>query len=233
MNGNFPVDKWAFGSPQLFDDRTHTELEDLLRTAETGLFPKGATLFREDQIADGIFYLHRGMVKKYKVDNFNKEQIIYIARSGEFVGYHAVLSGERYADTATVIEDSEVSFIRKEAFLEVLEQSKELAGRLLKALSHEYAVLANTISVFTNRPVRERLAITLIILLEKYRHMDESQSEPAINLSRNDLANLVGASRENVIRYLSEFKEDRLIRTKGRKIWILNLEGLVAMSNYQ
>lgn len=233
MNGIFPVDKWAFGSPQLFDDRTHTELETLLRSAEAGFYPRGSTLFHEDQPAEGIYYLHRGMVKKYKVDNFNKEQIIYIARSGEFVGYHAVLSGERYADTATVIEDSEVSFIPKEAFLTVLEESKELAGRLLKALSHEYAVLANNISVFTNRPVRERLAITLIILNEKYQQMDASQAEPAINLSRNDLASLVGASRENVIRYLGEFKDDQLIRTKGRKIWILNLPGLIVLSNYR
>src|SRR5206468_11241346 len=131
--------------------------------------PRGRFLFREGDVPQGIFFIRCGKVKKCKVDRQGREQIIYVAASGELVGYHALLAQEAYPDSAVTLEDSVVVFIPKADFLQVLNTSKVLSQRLLKTLSHEFSVLINHLSVIAQRPVRERLAILLLVLREKYK----------------------------------------------------------------
>jgi CRP-like cAMP-binding protein len=232
LKGIFPIDKWDFNSQSILDKLPAEEFERLLQNAVEKTYVKGEMIFREGAYAGGIFYIKEGKVKKYKVDNFGKEQIIYVANPGELIGYHAILAAEPYPDSAAVLEAGIITFIPKEDFLEVLDQSLVLSKRLLKTLSHEFAVLTNSISVFTQRPVRERLAITLLILREKYKVTNAPNSRVEINVSRDDIANMAGATRENVVRLLREFKDEKLIETKGRKIWILDIKRLAAASNY-
>jgi CRP-like cAMP-binding protein len=104
---------------------------------------------------------------------------------------------------------------------------------MLKALSHEFTVLANNISVFSQRSAVERLAISLIFLREKYKHDRNTDGEILINISRTDLANLAGLAKENVIRLLKELKGEGILHTDGRKIWISNVEKLIVRSNYR
>lgn len=80
-------------------------------------YQKGEIIFREGVVPYGIFFIQQGKVKKYKVDASGREQIIYVANKGELIGYHAVLSEERYPDFAAAMEDSMISFIPKDDFL--------------------------------------------------------------------------------------------------------------------
>ena len=174
-----------------------------------------------------------GKVKKYKLDKDGKEQIIYVANNGELLGYHAILSEDRYPDGAAALEESRIAFIPREDFLETLDQSKILSKRLLKTLSHEFAVLANSLSMFAQKSVRERLALQLIVLREKYKVNFQAGMPVSINMSRGDLASLVGTARENVVRVLSEFKEDNILETKGRKIIVHDVEKLIMIADYK
>jgi len=197
------------------------------------VYKKGETVFREGTYASGIFYIREGRVKKYKVDNQGREQIIYVANTGELLGYHAVLSSENFFDSAATLEESIISFIPREDFLEVLNNSNELNRRLLKTLSHEFAVMANSLAMFAQRSVRERLALQLIVIREKYKTNFEEGMPVEINMSRDDLASLVGTARENVVRMLSEFKSDGIIETRGRKIIVLDVKKLIKISNFR
>jgi len=188
---------------------------------------KGDVVFREGSVPAGIFLIRSGKVKKYKVDSLAKEQIIYVANHEELIGYHAVLSGERYPDSAAAIEDSLISFIPKEDFISILHRSPAFTQRLLKALSHEFTVLTNSISVIAQRTATERLAIALIVLREKYKDEDSDVQDIILNISRMDLANMVGIAQENVIRLLKEFKEEGIVETDGRKIWIKDIKRLI------
>lgn len=232
LKGIFPIDKWDFNSQSILENLPLDEFEKLLYHATEKNYLKGEIVFREGGNADGIFYIKEGKVKKYKVDNFGKEQIIYVANPGELIGYHAILAAEPYPDSAAVLEAATITFIPKKDFLEVLEQSSVLSKRLLKTLSHEFGVLTNSISVFTQRPVRERLAITLLVLREKYKDKNAPNDRVEINVSRDDIANMAGATRENVVRLLRDFKNEKLIEAKGRKIWVLDVKRLAAASNY-
>ncbi len=233
LRGIFPIDKWDFHSDSIFTGFPAEDYEEMTRHAREEKYKKGQTIFREGGVPTGIYYILEGKVKKYKVDNFEKEQIIYVANAGELIGYHAVLSTERYPDSATALEDCIAMFIPKEDFLSVLEQSSILSARLLKMLSHEFTVLTNSITIFAQRPVRERLAITLIVLREKFKKGNPEGQPIVINMSRDDIANMAGTTRENVVRLLREFKDEKLIETQGRKIWIMDIKKMVTASNYQ
>jgi CRP-like cAMP-binding protein len=167
------------------------------------------------------------------VDELGREQIIYVANSGELIGYHAILSDDRYPDSAAVLEKSVISFIPREDFLAALEQSEVLSKRLLKTLSHEFAVLVNNVSLFARKSAKERLALHLVLLREKYKINFSPGTTVEINMSREDLANLVGTAKENLVRLLTEFKEMAIVQTRGRKILILDVKKLIEICNYK
>lgn len=233
IRGIFPIDKWDFMSQSVLADLPVADLEKLTAHQSVQHYQKGEVLFREGAMPSGIFYIARGMVKKYKVDREGKEQIIYVANTGELIGYPALLSEDRFPDSAATLEASTIAFIPKEDFLLVLQQSEVLSKRLLKNLSHEFAVLANGLSIFSQKSVRERLALHLIVLREKYKANLPAGAPVAINMSRDDLASLVGTARENVIRVLSEFKQEGVLSTAGRKITVEDINRLVAIANYK
>ncbi|RAJ87958.1 CRP-like cAMP-binding protein [Chitinophaga dinghuensis] len=232
LTGIFPIDKWNFKSQSIFQHLPEEEYEMLCQNRQEQAFEKGELIFKEGGIPAGIYFIKHGKIKKYKADKDGKEQIIYVANTGEIIGYHAILGEDRYPDSAAALEDCVLDFVPKEDFLAALAQSPILTQRLLKALSHEFAVLSNTISVFAQRSVKERLAIALIVLREKYKDDHTSGAPVIINISRTDLASIVGTAKENVVRFLKEFKEAAIINTQGRKIEILDIRKLIEISNY-
>jgi CRP-like cAMP-binding protein len=197
----------------------------------TNKYRKGTTIFNEGSFPAGIFYLVKGKIKKYKASKDGKEQIIYVCNSGELLGYPALLSEEPYSDSATTLEESMIAFIPKADFLKILHQSTVLSTRLLKNLSHEFAVLENSIATFAHKSVRERLALSLLILKEKFEDKTNKNKQVEIILSREDLSNIVGTAVETLVRLLHDFKEEGLIETEGRKIRMLNAKALVKIAN--
>jgi CRP-like cAMP-binding protein len=233
IKGLFPIDKWDFKSESILTDLPLDDLELLTANKTEQIYKKGEIIFREGAYPSGIFYVIDGKIKKYKVDKDGREQIIYVANSGELLGYHAVLSEDRYPDFAAALEESRIAFIPKEDFLDTLHQSDVLNRRLLKTLSHEFGVLANSLTMFAQKSVRERLALQLIVIREKYKVNFQAGMPVEINMSRDDLASLVGTARENVVRVLTEFKEDGILETKGRKIIVLNVSKLIKIADYK
>ena len=227
----FPIDKWDFKSGSVLTDLPPGELEMLFAHSTEHTYDKGQIVFREGAYPTGIFFIKKGKVKKYKVDKEGREQIIYVANSGELVGFHALLAEEGYPDNAAVLEDSQIVFIPKDDFLKVLNSSKVLARRLLKTLSHEFTVFANSLALFAQRSVRERFAMQLILLREKYKENFVPGMDVEINMSREDLASLVGTARENILRIMKDFKKEGLLETKGRKIIIKNISKLLSVAN--
>jgi CRP-like cAMP-binding protein len=229
----FPIDKRDFMAEFILKGLAVEDLELLMTNRSEQIYSKGEVIFREHTFPSGIFYIQSGKVKIYTVDANGKERIIYVANIGEIIGYHAALSGNRFPNSAATLEQSLIAFIPKEDFQLAFQQSRELSRRLLKTISHEFSVLINGLSLFGQKSVRERLAFQLIVLREKYKCNNQPNEIGDINLSRKDLANLVGAARENVVRLLSEFKQDGILSTKGRKININRIEQLIRIAIFR
>ena len=95
---NFPIDKWDFKSQSIIDGLPKEDVELLTLHQSMQVYKKGEIIFHEGGSPSGIFYITTGKVKKYKVDPDGKEHIIYVANTGELIGYHAILSADRYPD---------------------------------------------------------------------------------------------------------------------------------------
>jgi CRP-like cAMP-binding protein len=228
----FPIDKWESNSQSILAEMPPEDLIALTANQKRQHYAKAEIIFREETYPNGIFFIERGMVKKFKADKDGKEQIIYVANAGELIGYHALLADERFPDSATTLEASIIVFIPKADFLNVLNRSEVLGRRLLKTLSHEFAVLANSLTLFAQRSARERLALRLVILREKYKKDFQPGMAVEINMSREDLASFSGTARENVVRISSDFKDDGILETRGRKIIVQNLQKLIEIANH-
>ena len=233
LSGIFPIERWSFTTHSILNVLSEADYAYLLSNQSEQLCQKGDIIFREGTVPSGVFVIKSGRVKKYKSDRNGKEQIIYVAGEGEMIGYHAVLSDERYPDSAAALEKALVSFIPKEDFIEVLNHSPRFTRLLLKALSHEFTVFANSLSVFAQRTAQERLAIALIVLREKFKDANAEGKEPILNVSRADLANMAGVAEDNVIRLLKDFKKEGILETEGRRILIKDVRLLVKKSNYR
>lgn len=210
------------------NDVTQISILDSMRGADLALLRKhlrlfkvrkGKELFREGTYPKMVYIIKRGKVKIFQRDQSGAETIVHIQGSGEILGYRPLLTGERYPISAQTIEEGALYTISAEQFLAVLQQSAGLSNILLRALSHEFALLVNKISSFAQKSVRERTALSLLILKETYRN-PTIKGQTEITLSRHDLAAFVGTTIESIARILTRLREDKIIETIGRKIII-------------
>lgn len=227
------ISKFIFNNQYLYEELPESDKDLLNGIMQHKNYRKNEAVFTDGTIPSGVFYLKSGKVKKYKVDNDGREQIIYIYNSGEFFGYSAILSEESYGDTTQTLENSVISFISKNDFLALLDKSVVFSRLLLKSLSHEFSVMANLMTVLSQRTVRERVALSLLILHSKYKvNSMDNEDKVFITLSRTDLANMAGTANETLARILHDFKEDHLILMEGRKIQLVGFQQLIQIANF-
>jgi len=187
-------------------------------------YKKGQVIFYEGKQPLGIYCVHSGKIKISKYGIEGKEQILRMATAGELLGMRSLISGSNYSASASTIDDSVVCFIAKRKFFQLTIRYPAISTRIMITLSSLLEEAENRITSLAQKPVRERLAETLLTLDNVFR--SDGCPNTIINLSREDLANIVGTANETVIRLLSEFKEDKMVGVKGRKIWLLNKEEL-------
>lgn len=231
MLTNFLSENFRLTTEQIFEGLTPEEHGTLIESGVTHPYKKGEIIFREGGIPTGIFYIKSGRAKKYKATAKGGEQIFYICGKGELLGYHALLGGGHYPDSAATIESSEITFIPKESFLSVLRQSAVLSNRLLQALGLEFSLSINNMTTLATKTVRERLAFTLLLLEEKFKEPGVAEKKIEVRMSRTDLANMVGTAKETLVRLLKDFKHKGLIQTSSKTIWIVNRKEIIMEAN--
>jgi CRP/FNR family transcriptional regulator len=199
------------------------ELDHLNSHRTCNYYKKQQAVFLEGSFPRGVFCINQGMVKIFKRGDEGKEQIIHIAKSGEMVGFRAMFTEEPYKVGAEALEESNICFISREDFLNLMDVNPVLRNGIIKELSKELADRADFITNMAQKSVRERLAFAMLIL------MDVFDPKP-INLSREDLANFVGTATETLIRLLKDFKEERIIEVQTRKIFVLDRQRLLQIA---
>ena len=104
LNGLFPIDKWNFSTRSILNNLPQEERAFLYANMTELPLKKGEVLFRQGTVPQGLYVVMQGKVKKYHMNGKGKEQIIYVANPGELLGYHAILSSERYPDSAAALD---------------------------------------------------------------------------------------------------------------------------------
>jgi CRP/FNR family transcriptional regulator len=193
---------------------------------------RGQILFYEGTKPLGIFCVNAGVIKVYKTASNGKEQILYLAKQGDFLGYSALLGEENYTNSAMIIEDAKICFIPREAFLGSMMKNADFFKRITKQLSHELGVMEEKLTDASQKSIRERLAYLLLQLGNTYGVDGGGYQRIDLLLTREELAGMVGTATESVIRLLSEFKKDGLIELDGKKILLKDKKGLARLSDF-
>lgn len=210
-------------SNSIFSHLNEGEVDGLDHHKSCNFYKKNQSLFIEGSFPRGVFCINHGKVKVYALGDEGKEQIVHIGKEGEVVGFRAMLSGEAYKLSASTLEDSNICFVAKDDFLNMLDTNVSLRNSILKELSKELGERAVFITNLAQKSVRERLAYSLTLLADVY-------GEDPINLTREDLANFVGTATETLIRLLKDFKEEGFIDIQTRKIYILKKNELLHLA---
>ncbi len=210
---------------------THGEHMDEISNSKTcSVYKKGQVIFHEGGHPFGVYCVNKGKIKLSIVGDEGKEQIVRMAKDGDVLGYRSMLVNERYNATATVLEDSQVCFIPREVFMTALKGDTALSFEMMKLLGNQLREAEVKLTHLAQKPVRERLAETLIFLKETYGFEPDS-TFIAIQLTREEIANLVGTATETAIRLLSELNKEEVIDLVGKKIAIKDMKELARVAN--
>ncbi|RME99297.1 MAG: Crp/Fnr family transcriptional regulator, partial [Bacteroidetes bacterium] len=220
-----------FQSQKIISSLTVAEQELLVQQADSLIFKKGKLIFYDGGVPTGVFWLKSGRAKIFKTGPYDRDQIFYIYKTGDLLGYHALLCQENYEDSCEALEDCEVLFINQHKFEELLSRIPRLKNLIIQNMAHEFGVMVNMITVMAQKTLRSRLALFLLILEKRYREKVQPTAEGAINISREDLANIVGTTRESLARLLKEFRTDQLITIDKRKIRLANYPQLLKLAS--
>lgn len=213
----------------VFADLRKDELENLSLQKSCGFFKKGQYIFQENSRLPGVYCIHSGKIKMFRIGPEGKEQIIRFAKAGDMIGYKSILSNEPLSVSAAALDDVSVCFIPKQFLFDTLSINNMFTRKLMEVACHEIGEANKIITNLAQKTVRERLAEVLLILKETFGENEEGFLE--VKLTREEIASFVGTATESVIRLLSEFKKDSLIELKGRHIKILKPNQLVIIGN--
>lgn len=229
---NSPCELCLSRKHSMFSDLSEEHLCSLTENKNTISHKKGQILYYEGTRPLGVFCISSGVVKVFKTASNGKEQIIRLAKRGEFLGYTSLIGEETYSNTATIVEDAKICFVPKDTFLDILTEDTRFHRRITQALCQDLGVMEDKLTDATQKTIRERLAFALLKLSDNYGVEGGENSKIDIALTREELAGLVGTATETVIRLLSEFKKDGLIEFEGKKIVILDKRGLARLSDF-
>lgn len=204
-------------------------LKKLSEARDVRIYKKKDEIYKEGNYPKGVYFVNKGKVKTYQTNEFGKELITELHKEGEFFGYLSLLQDEKYSGSASALEDSEVYMIPKEDFFALIYKNAEVSRRFIEILSNNLRENEKQLVKLAYNSVRKRVAEALVKLSDKYKK--EGEQVFSMNVSREDLANLVGTATETVIRTLSDFKEEKYIEVSGGKITILNYDRLSNMRN--
>lgn len=217
----FNIEKYHLKSSSLFDFLTTSEaalLKDKMTRIE---YMKGDHIFKQKSFSKGVYIIRKGKVKIFQTNADGKQSIVYIYKKGDYFGYRPLLAEEPHPVSAMAMDQVVVSFIPRDLFNSMISKSSHLARMLLGVLSKEFSVWINKMTVFSQYAVKERVALSLLILSNVYQRNDENLKSVKIAISRDDFAGFVGTAKETLVRMLRIFKDQNIISTKGTKITIL------------
>jgi DNA-binding response OmpR family regulator len=186
---------------------------------EIRLIKKKQMLYTNGQRPVGLYFVCKGKIKTYQTSEEGKELIMSICKEGEFLGYISLLEETLYKDNAEALEDSEVMIIPKSDFVNLINNNAAVSNKFIKLLSSNLAEKEEHLLKLAYNSLRKRVADGLLHVNSKFKK--SPSDKPKLEVSREDLAQVVGTATESLIRVLSDFKDEKLIENRDGKIVVI------------
>jgi CRP-like cAMP-binding protein len=199
------------------DARAVEQLASLSLDRKVHSVRKKQDVYLEGDEATRVYFVKAGRIKTIKTTASGKELITALYGPGEFFGYLALLEGTPHHDSAVALEDAELVYIPQQDFTELLQRNPEVGRQFMRLLAGRVRAREQELLGMAYNSIRRRVADALLHLHEQAT----AAQHPTIQLTRDDLAALVGTATESVIRTLSEFNQAGLIELTPNNIRVV------------
>ena len=190
-------------------------------------FAKGEAIFEEGKHPVGLFCVIRGKSKVYRLNEDGREQIVRLHGPNEIMGYKSLVMESPYGATAIALEDCSVGFLSKTVFDQLIETNPRVARLFMKILCHNLNQSEDFMVSLASKNIKEKVAGVLVFLEEKFGK--EENGSLSINLSREEIAGMIGIATENLSRAITQLKDAGLVHSIGRRLAINDLDALKAV----
>jgi CRP/FNR family transcriptional regulator, cyclic AMP receptor protein len=198
----------------------------------TSVYPAGSLLFVQGQSPRGIFILCSGRVKISTCSNDGKTLILKLASKGEVLGLSSAILNRPYEVSAETVEPSQVNFVKREDFVRFIQEYGDACLHAAQQLSHNYHSAQKEIrSLGLSQSASEKLARLLLEWAENGSEKTDAGIRIKLLLTHEEIAQMIGSSRETVTRLLSDFKKRDIIIMKGSTLLIKDPDSLEEMLN--
>lgn len=204
------------------------EVIKLANSKTTYTIKKGDPIFEEGEVTNGVFCVKDGVGKLSKLSANGKDQIVKLVKSGELLGQRSMISNEPANLSAKALDDMEVCFIPKSEIITFFNQNNQFSMNVMKTICEDLKDSDNHTVSLAQKTVKSRLAETLLYLYDTFGENKDKTLK--IQLSRDELASMIGTATESCIRLLSDFKKLDVIDLVGKKIVLKNFIALKKMA---
>ena len=206
--------------------------DELLRLSDcktSHIIKKGEVIFEEGENVNGIYCIKDGICKLTKLSPNGKDYIVKLVTKGELLGQRSMISDEPVNLSAVALEDMQVCFIPKSEVMGYFDKNNQFSMNVMKTICGDLKEADDHMVNLAQKTVKERLAETLLYLHNTFgKNKDNSLK---VQLSRDELASMIGTATESCIRLLSDFNKLGLVEITGKKIVLKNISALKRMAD--
>ena len=215
---------------RLFCNMSQDSIESLDSVKFTGVYPKGSLLFVEGEQPRGVFILCSGRAKLTTSSTEGKTLIVKVAEPGEVLGASSTILGRPYEVSAETIEPAQLNFIKRDDFIKLLNANAEACMHTAQQLSEKYHSAQREIrSLGLSQTTSEKLAKLLLDWCDRGGEETNKGIRLKVLLTHEEIAQMIGTTRETVTRLLSDFKRRKIIDVKGSSVFVTGREQLENM----
>lgn len=216
----------------LFGKLNHEDLEEVIKLTNHPVFKKGEYLCHEGDELATLFIVNEGRVKLSKFNADGKEQILNLVGEGDIFGeYHLLSDFEPYNFSAIALTDTKICTLSKENFDYLLDKYPSISRKIFAELSRKLIRTENLAQNLSSANTDSKVAYVLLELSENYGKVEGENLRLEIPISREEMANYAGLTRETMSRKLSILTKEGIIDTVGNKVIIIRrIEALKVMA---
>lgn len=203
---------------------TKDELVKLSDCKTSHIIKKGEVIFEEGENVNGIYCIKDGVCKLTKLSANGKDHIVKLVTKGELLGHRSMISDEPVNLSAVALEDMQVCFIPKSEVMGYFDKNNQFSMNVMKSICGDLKEADDHMVNLAQKTVKERLAETLLYLNDTFGKNEDNSLK--VQLSRDELASIIGTATESCIRLLSDFKKLGLIELTGKKIVLKDINAL-------
>lgn len=213
----------------LFNKIEDKELEKIAEISHLKKYRKDEDILSEGEIGDALYILVSGVVKVFRRSSDGRIKTLAILEKGDFLGEMAILDREIRSANVRVVEDTEMLVINKRDFEASLRNNPQIAFKIMEVLCARLRDADEQIESLTFQNVSGRLVIVLLDLAEKHGVRTEKGIKIDMELTHQELSEMVGTAREVVSRILNDFRKSNCIDVERHYITITDREELKRM----